>query len=129
MLFRKAKKLNWQHIALISVVCAAIALLLLAAMAVFPTYLMGFVYAKGLLFLYTWVTMVLFLVGIAGTMLVVFGPPIYYTYKLKKIEYGMKILFSSLVMIILLTLIVVAVCTGATALGLIEVVSYEDLLY
>lgn len=129
MLFHKAKALGWQHIALISVVCAAISLLVLAAMAVFPGYLLEFVYAKGLFFLYSWVTMVLFVLGISAQLLVIFGPPFYYTYKMKKIEYGMKILFSSLVMILLLTLVVIGVVYGLAQGGLIEPVNYEELLY
>ncbi len=129
MLFRKAKKLDWQHIALISVICAAISLLVLAAMTVFPGYLLEFVYTKGLVSLYSWVTMVMFVLGISAQLLVIFGPPFYYTYKMKKIEYGMKILFSSLVMILLLTLIVVAVTYGLAEAGMIETMNYEELLY
>ena len=129
MLFLKAKKLDWQHIALISVVCAAISLLVMALMAVLPGYLLNFVYAKGLFFLYSWATMLMFLLGICAQILVVFGPPVFYTVRHKKIEYGMRILFSSLVMILLLTLIVIAVCYGAAQMGWIDTVSYDELLY
>jgi len=108
MLFRNVKKLNWGHTVLIGLVCAALALLVLAFMTIAPQYLFLFVEEKGLYNLGPWLFMVMIMLAIATEMLVLVGPAIFYTVKEKNIVLGMKVLFSSLVMVVLLTLVVVA---------------------
>lgn len=125
MLFKKAKKLNWQHVALIGLVCAAISLLVTAAMVVLPTLLMTFAYGNSLFFLQSWLVMTTAVLLIAAQILVILGPPVYYVVKKKKIEYGMKILFSTLLFMIGLVLLVVVV----SYLGWGEPYDYSDLLY
>ncbi|MBU1018419.1 MAG: hypothetical protein ABII07_02175 [Patescibacteria group bacterium] len=109
MLFHKAKKLDLQHIALIGLTCGALSLLVIAAMVVLPTFLWNFTMGNSLFFLDSWLVMTIFVLSIAAQVLVLIGPPIYYTVKMKKIDYGMRILFSSLISMMVLLLLVVLV--------------------
>ena len=109
MLFKNVKKLDWGHVTLIGLVCAALALLVLAFMTIAPQYLFVFVEQNSLYNLGPWLFMVMITLAIAAEVLVLIGPAIYYTVKEKNITCGMKVLFSSLIMSILLTLVVVAV--------------------
>ncbi|EKD63426.1 MAG: hypothetical protein ACD_51C00280G0009 [uncultured bacterium] len=109
MLFRHIKKLNWGHIALVGLVCSALSLLVLALMTVAPQYLFSFVEQNSLYSLGSWLFMVMVMLAITAEVLVLMGPAVFYTVKEKDIILGMKVLFSSLVMVVLLTLVVVAV--------------------
>jgi len=127
MLFCKAKKLDWQHIALIGVVSAAVMLLILAILSILSPYVLNFIYQNGFLFLYSWTTESLMLLGVVSLLFVAFGPALYHSCRHKKPEYGMKIIFSTLVMTLLLLLVVIAVVYVLAQTGVINAVSYEDL--
>lgn len=109
MLFKHVKKLQWGHVALIGLVCASLALLVLAFMTVAPQYLFAFIEQNSLYSLGSWLFMVMIMLAITAEVLVLVGPAVFYTVKEKDIICGMKVLFSSLVMTILLTLVVVVV--------------------
>lgn len=124
-LFRKAKKLSWQNILLIGLVCGALSLLVIALMVVLPAFLWTFTFNNSLFFLESWLVMTIFVLSIAAQFLILLGPPLFYTMKMKKLDYGMKILFASLVSMIVLMLLVVVVAY----LGWGEPYVYEELLY
>lgn len=110
MLFKKAKSLYWQHMLLIGLICAAISLLVTAAMVVVPSYVLEFATQNSLFFIEPWIVAGTFVLAIAAQFLVIFGPAFYYAVLHNKVGYGTQVLFCTLVMEILLMLIVIAVC-------------------